>query len=249
MRVSTARVNESGFGARRPLRMPFLLRWLVPRGRDSIAAMLAACGAIAILVNALFMQSGPHPAPIFANKLVPTLAPSFRPDAAFLPEPKPGDTRTEAVTTVRPLANVVADIQKELAKRGFYEGVADGVYGPRTDAAVRDFEQGTGLRPSAEPSETLLMAIARSNAKAQPVAINRADPIASLLAPDRRVIAIQRALTEFGYGPIQATGTLDAQTRAAIERFERARKRPVSGQVTDQFVRDLAAMTGRPLEW
>ena len=90
MRVSAARVNENGFGARRPLRMPFLLRWLVPRGRDSIAAMLAGAGAIAILVNALFMQSGPHPAPIFANKLAPILTPSFRPDVAFLPEPKPG---------------------------------------------------------------------------------------------------------------------------------------------------------------
>ena len=33
-----------------------------------------------------------------------------------------------------------------------------------------------------------------------------------------------------------------------IERFERARKRPVTGQITDQLVRDLAALTGRPLE-
>ena len=104
------------------------------------------------------------------------------------------------------------------------------------------------MRPSSEPNEALLTAIARSTAKAQPVVV-RVDPIASLLAPDRRVIAIQRAMAEFGYGPIQPTGLLDAQTRAAIERFERARKRPVTGQVTEQFVRDLAAMTGRPLEW
>ena len=39
------------------------------------------------------------------------------------------------------------------------------------------------------------------------------------------------------------------QTRAAIEQFERARRRPVTGHVTEQLVRDLAAMTGRPLEW
>ena len=59
---------------------------------------------------------------------------------------------------------------------------------------------------------------------------------------------MQRALTDFGYGPIKPTGTYDPQTRAAIERFERARKRPVTGQITEQLVRDLAAMTGRPLE-
>ena len=59
---------------------------------------------------------------------------------------------------------------------------------------------------------------------------------------------MQRALTEFGYGPVTATGAYDAPTRAAIERFERARKRPVTGQINDQLVRDLATLTGRPLE-
>ena len=37
----------------------------------SLAAGVAGIAAIAILVNALFMQSGPHPAPIFANKPAP----------------------------------------------------------------------------------------------------------------------------------------------------------------------------------
>ena len=59
---------------------------------------------------------------------------------------------------------------------------------------------------------------------------------------------MQRALIEFGYGPLTANGTYDGPTRAAIERFERARKRPVTGQITDNLVRDLANLTGRPLE-
>jgi hypothetical protein len=41
---------------------------------------------------------------------------------------------------------------------------------------------------------------------------------------------------------------MDVQTRAAIERFERARRRPVTGRVSEQLVRDLGALTGRPLE-
>jgi hypothetical protein len=34
----------------------------------------------------------------------------------------------------------------------------------------------------------------------------------------------------------------------AIEKFERDRKLPVTGQISDRFVRELSSMTGRPLE-
>ena len=62
------------------------------------------------------------------------------------------------------------------------------------------------------------------------------------------MLAIQRALADFGYGQIKPTGVYDNATRAAIEKFERERNLPVDGQITDGFVRELAAMTGRPLE-
>ena len=38
---------------------------------DSLAGLIAAGGMVMILINALFLQSGPHPAPIFANKPAP----------------------------------------------------------------------------------------------------------------------------------------------------------------------------------
>ena len=82
-------------------------------------------------------------------------------------------------------------------------------------------------------------------AAAEPV---RHDPIAQLIAPSKRVIAIQRALAEFGYGQIRLTGVEDPETRMAIEKFERDRRLPVTGKISDRFVRELAAMTGRPLE-
>ena len=93
-------------------------------------------------------------------------------------------------------------------------------------------------------------AIARSAIKAQPLALQQKDPIAALLAPSGRTVAVQRALTEFGYGPLTPTGVFDTETRkTAIERFEKARKRQVTGQINDQLVRDLRlALTGRPLE-
>jgi len=192
----------------------------------------------------LFMQSGPHPAPIFANK-----PPPAQPAPVVAP-PQAVSTKVEVSQAARPRADTVANIQRELSRRGFYEGVSDGVYGPKTDAAIRDFEQAAGLRPSAEPNELLLAAITRSNVKAKPAVASapQNDPIAALLAPSGRIMGVQRALADFGYGPVKPTGVYDAPTRSSIERFERARKRPVTGQITDQLVRELASLTGRPLE-
>jgi peptidoglycan hydrolase-like protein with peptidoglycan-binding domain len=62
------------------------------------------------------------------------------------------------------------------------------------------------------------------------------------------VLAIQRALGDFGYGQIKPSGVSDPETRAAIEKFERDHQLPVTGQISDRFVRELAAMSGRPLE-
>jgi peptidoglycan hydrolase-like protein with peptidoglycan-binding domain len=60
--------------------------------------------------------------------------------------------------------------------------------------------------------------------------------------------AIQRALIDAGYGPLEPNGILGPDTRSVIERFERDRKMPVTGQVSERLVRELAAPTGRPLQ-
>jgi len=238
-----ARVNDADVGGTFADKLPFPVRWLLLRPRDSIAALAAGCAVVTILVNALFMQSGPHPAPIFSTKPAPVVAPLTDSVSTLLPGRKP----VAAPPPAKPKSDTVVEIQRELSKRGFYDGPADGYYGPKTDAAIRDFEQAAGLRPSAEPTETLLASITRSSIKAKPAEPAR-DPIAALLAPNGRITAVQRALTEFGYGPLAATGVYDAPTRTAIERFEKARKRQVTGQINDQLVRDLASLTGRPLE-
>ena len=62
------------------------------------------------------------------------------------------------------------------------------------------------------------------------------------------MIALQRALTDYGYGQIKPSGIIDSETQAAIEKFERERKLPITGQASDRVVREIAAMTGRPLE-
>ncbi|MFN3656674.1 MAG: peptidoglycan-binding protein [Pseudolabrys sp.] len=201
--------------------------------REFVGMLMAASATFAICANALFLQKGPHPAPIFATR------PLLQPMQPARPTADPAaQGRTQLIT----------EIQRELAQKGFYDGAVDGVWGARTDSAVRDFLDATGARVAPEAGEALRRAIAAAPAKrAQPAArVN--DPIAALIAPSPRVTAIQRALTDFGYGQLKPTGVYDPETRRAIERFERDHKLPVTGQISDRFVRTLSGMTGRPLE-
>lgn len=244
------------------------------RRKDVIAVVLAAVAVCAILVNVLFLQKGPHPAPIFRAQPVathPAPAPVAKPvrtvgteftGQASMPRPRPTELQTAKmepvvsktdVSSARSRLELTAEIQKELAKRGFYDGAADGVYGPKTDAAIRDFAQAAGTKHGGEVTEQLLQTIVQSGAKAKPVttaSAPRHDPIAELIAPSpqKQIQAVQRALSDYGYGQIKPNGTLDAATQDAISRFERARKMPVTGQMSPRLLRELSVLTGRPLD-
>jgi peptidoglycan hydrolase-like protein with peptidoglycan-binding domain len=233
------------------LPLPFLLQLLGWSARDAVACAIGVLAAVAILVNVLFLQSGSHPAPMFKSAGVASKAPmDARPaparpiESISLPSPPKA-----AAPTARTPGEVIADIQRELARRGYYDGVLDGLYGPKTDAAIRDFEHAYGLKPSTQPSEALLQLIIRSPGKAGKGITGTATiPHPEDGPPSPRVIAVQRALAEFGYGQIKPSGILDSDTQHAIERFERERKLPITGQMSDRIVRELAAATGRPLE-
>jgi peptidoglycan hydrolase-like protein with peptidoglycan-binding domain len=228
--------------------------------REFVALLMGTVASGWIFTNALFLQKGPHPAPIFAARpqasrvpIAPprpmVLAPA--PDATPLPTPspmaQPAPAQAPAMTD-QARAQLVSNIQRELNRRGYYDGVVDGVWGARTDAAVRDFLQASGARVNAEASDALLGAIMGAPAKRAAAPVRKNDPIAALIAPSNRVLAVQRALNDFAYGPVSPTGNYDPATRAAIERFERARGMPVTGQVSDRLVRELSSVVGRPLE-
>lgn len=226
---------------------------VAPRSRKDAVALAGAVFAVAaIAVNALFLQSAPHPAPIFFTKPQAQTAP-----AVAHPRPRPAEldnAKPAAPQPARPRGEIVTDIQKELGRRGFYEGAADGVYGPKTDIALRDFEQASGSKAGSEPSEGMLRTIAQSPAKATRTAATTqparaSDPIGELIvAPPRNVTAVQRVLSEYGYGQLEPNGVMNRQTEAAIEQFERHNKLPVTGQISPRLLRELTALSGRPLE-
>lgn len=242
--------------------------FIIAYPRECVAGLLGAVAVVTIFVNALYMQKGPHPAPIFATRpaaITATQKPvAPPPSAALAPQPMvpapmsaPAPAATSAPapvvapTAAQPLnrVQVIAEIQRELTRRGYYDGVADGIWGAKTDAGARDFAQAAGVKVDPNAPEDLLRAMTGSKLPAvAPVPPPRRDPIADLLAPSPRIIAVQRALADFGYGQIKPSGTIDAATRAAIEKFERDRRMPVTGQISDRFVRELSTMAGRSID-
>jgi hypothetical protein len=102
----------------------------------------------------------------------------------------------------------------------------------------------TPTQSSATPAATHNVEVTRTT---PPVPSRRNDPIAQLIGQTSQIVAVQRALSQYGYGQIKLTGVVDAPTSAAIEEFERAHNLPVSGKISDALLSDLAAEVGHPL--
>jgi peptidoglycan hydrolase-like protein with peptidoglycan-binding domain len=230
-----------------------MLHWLKPaRPADTFAAVIAACATAAILVNALVLQ--PSPKSSVAESTKPT-APLLRQTASVkrtvpaAPAPvavvaAPLPPQRPDTATVRARSDLVANMQRELSQLGFYDGATDGMLGPRTEQAIRDFEKLQGLKTTGEPSATLLDVMRRARAKP--------DATGSIAAaetrPSTRVLAVQRVLARLGYGPVKLSGVPDAATRSAIEQFERDRGLSRTGEVGDRLIKELATITGTPVE-
>ena len=112
--------------------------------------------------------------------------------------------------------------------------------------------QASGLKINPEANEHLLRAIAALRAKPASAAAAPSAGNGSDREIDRAVQAHARRSSALS--PISATDRSSQPAftirkhASAIEKFERDHRLPVTGQISDRFVRELAAMTGRPLE-
>ena len=176
-----------------------LLRLFLRNPRDTVAIGAAGAAVLAIIVNALFLQAGRHPSPMFTASVTP-------PEISAPP-------KVAAVAT-EPMAPAAS---------------ANPMQKPRPSDA--------GAQPTDMPKADDAMGN-----------LVRATSMPSSAAGSARVAAVQRALTEYGYGQIRATGTIGADTQAAIQRFEREHKMTITGQMSDRLVRELGIATGKPLQ-
>lgn len=189
------------------------MRVLLYSPKDTIAAALAIAAVIAIFVNALFLQAGHHPSPMFGKAVaVPLAAPSATAallSASPLPRPRPSEAAIS-----------------------------------RAEAALAD--SGPAETKSIDAPHPAKPVAAQRATAGKPVTAHH-DPLGDLITSNRRVTNVQRALTKYGYGQLKPTGVVGTDTQAAIQKFERERKLPVTGNVTDRLVRELSAMTGQAI--
>ena len=217
-----------------PAERGIVLRVLLHSPNDMVAGLIAFAAVSAIIANAIFLQKGHHPSPMFGSSTVvafPAPAQVTNP----LPKPRPLDA---------------ASPDTKLDSRMLDSKPVNSANEPKPSVAAKPVEQraadpvGNLLKAPASPATT--GAVARPPA-AIPNA-TRTDPLGDLITNTRRVAAVQRALTEYGYGQLKPTGNVGSDTAAAIQRFERERKLPVTGQVSDRMVRELATVTGRAID-
>ena len=188
------------------------MRILLHSPKDVVAGGIALIAVIAVIVNALFLQAGRHPAPMFGS--ITALPATAMVAANHMPKPRPFEADGSL-----PESRAAADTR-----------AADPL-----GSLVKTTNAATTLQP---------------NIPRPPIAIpvSHVDGMAPSAVGSRRVAAVQRALTEYGYGQLKPTGIVGADTQAAIQKFERARKLPATGQVSDRLVRELVAMIGHPIE-
>lgn len=183
--------------------------------KDTLAGALALTAVLAIIVNAMFMQAGRHPSPLFGTML-PVANGSAPPTVQ----------RAVAVPAVPP----------QPAAQGTVSPI------PRPRPAEADMRRGDPLgnlvRKTSLPTA--------ADEPRPPAAVPARSETAGLSS--QQVAAVQRALTDYGYGQIKATGTVGVDTQGAILKFERERRLPLTGQMSERLVRELGLATGRSFE-
>ena len=207
-----------------------------------------------IAVNALMFQTARHPARLGSGLISQAAL-----DVAPLPPSRPNGL-VVAVPGTQPAQNLAAPAANRDATRPFSREAS---HPTQKEANLRgDFALSGMQAPPVPPA-----AVKSAN---QPMR----DPIGDLIRsgesrsgesrsgeprsgerteqrhvePARPVASAQRALAKLGYGVNKADGVYGEATRNAVERFEKDRRLPVTGELGPRTLRELAAASGQKID-
>jgi hypothetical protein len=224
------------------------MRILLHSPKDMVAGALAFAAVCAIITNALFLQAGRHPSPMFGGTVI-TLPPPVVAVASPLPRPRPVEAAVKPVEFA-PAEPKPAEVKPVEAKPVEAKSADPKNSDPMTNLVVKSTSSAPAAAsnvatPVVKPAS--VAAVAPSNVMRPPAPIPSHGDITQSTG-SRRIAAVQRALTQYGYGQLKPTGTIGSDTQAAIAKFERDRKLPVNGQMSDRVVKELTAMIGHPID-
>jgi hypothetical protein len=151
--------------------------------REAVGLFAMGAAVTIIFVNALFMQKGPHPAPIFAPKQAVTPMPLSR----FMPPAPPPVSQGQAVAVPAPAprphieqaparandpiaallapSNRVTAAQQVLTQYGYGQIRPNGVVGPDTQEAIRRFERSQKMPVTGQMSDQVVKALAQMSGR------------------------------------------------------------------------------------
>jgi peptidoglycan hydrolase-like protein with peptidoglycan-binding domain len=151
--------------------------------------------------------------------------------------------------------SLVEDVQRELLATGHFNGLVDGVTGPRTKVAIEAYQRDNKMDVTGEISKDLLEHIQytrKLNQAAEftgsitprqvvapaPVVV---PPVPQPVAVDNAIAKVQQRLALLGYDPGSRSGQLDEGTRSAIMIFEMDRGLPMQGKISKALLGALKA--------
>ncbi|MBR0852898.1 peptidoglycan-binding domain-containing protein [Bradyrhizobium liaoningense] len=204
-----------------------VMRVLLHSPKDTLAGLVAVAAIGAIVTNALFLQTGRHPAPMFGT-VINLPAPSAASLSNPLPRPRPVGADTS------PLEPRATEFRAESK--------------PAERAAEKAPEKPVEATASTPRSGDPMTNLVKATTSTSPSVARPPAPIPVQSPAAKRVAGVQRALAEYGYGNLKITGTMSGETQSAIQKFEREHKMQVTGQVSDRLLRELAAAIGHPVE-
>ena len=216
--------------------MKFRIWDLIPGERpgDRASWLLVTVISAAIVVNAMFLQSGNHPAPVFST----------------------GSVNNPAAVHVSSTDHeLTMSIQAALADLGYYSGALDGQAGPATRVAIAKFARHIGQDDVNLRIDDELLISLKSAVASRGVAVATPDPrplsgeagtTNSRNSSDPRLMKVQQALANAAYGPITADGLMGEETAAAIRRFQIDNAMPMTGEVDDKLIARLVEIGALP---
>ncbi|MEO5806016.1 peptidoglycan-binding domain-containing protein [Devosia sp.] len=150
-----------------------------PLANSALIAMVTLTAMAS--TNALYFQTGRHPAPMFGQPPdVPVaitqqvVTPAIRKQQApARVAPLMQSTETTGSVTPAPVAvpsgpvgnSDVYEVQKKLAELNLFQGTVDGYYGPNTAKAIRAFEERNGYKPMGAITPGIVDAVMRADAQ------------------------------------------------------------------------------------
>lgn len=190
---------------------------------------IAAVAAIGVPMNALLLQDGRHPAPLF----------SVRPSNAVMVPPRP-PARPAAIEAAR--TEREAGVPARPAPKDLIASKLENLEAGKTEPAKADATHAADKTRDA--IGLLILSKAPPAASADKAEKPETAPSAEKTAPvDKSVLYAQRALLRLGY-VVRADGVWNSATRRALEKFERDAGLPAKGQITPKLLKQLATLSG-----